>query len=81
MSKDTGGPAFPVVHDIPASDGFDRAISVDAGMTLLDYFAAKVLQGFAANPANAIHDGVQNYRQAAIDAYALADFMLRVRAK
>lgn len=44
MSKDTGGPAFPC----------DRRAQVDkgwweSGMTLRDYFAAKAMQGIAAN--------------------------------
>ena len=41
MSKKTGGPAFPYVHDIPPGPGMVRSINVEEGMTLRDYFAAK----------------------------------------
>lgn len=41
MSSKTGGPAFPV----PDSEYQIQ----DTGMTLLDYFAGVVLQGFIAN--------------------------------
>ena len=43
MSKETGGPAFPVTSD-------NYANSESVGMTLRDYFAAKALQGLLANP-------------------------------
>lgn len=39
-----GGPAFPFAG--PEGHQYN-----DAGMSLRDYFAAKVLSGFAANPA------------------------------
>jgi hypothetical protein len=41
---DTGGPAFPTT-----AANYDDYPS-DVGMTLRDYFAAKVLQGFCAAP-------------------------------
>lgn len=37
MSKDTGGPAFPMVRD----QSFEERLVIEQGMTLRDYFAAK----------------------------------------
>lgn len=44
-----GGPAFPR-EDYQANGGNGHNLGQE-GMSLRDYFAAKVLQGFAANPA------------------------------
>lgn len=70
MSKVTGGPAFPtlaVVGDVAASEG---------GTTIRDYFAAKAMQGFAADP---------NYdatlEEMAEWSYKWADAMLAEREK
>jgi len=65
-----GGPAFPV----------KQPLSSDAlGMTLRDYFAAKAMQGLIASfetiPDAPWLDGV------AIDAYSMADAMLKERSK
>jgi hypothetical protein len=63
----TGGPAFPCPR-------YFKGIGPD-GMTLRDYFAAKAMQSMNSRqdyldaPASAI----------ALDAYALADAMLKVR--
>lgn len=62
----TGGPAFPV----PAN-----AFNDMEGMTLRDYFAAKWLQGFMANPA--VDDLTPDL--AACKAYQIADAMLKAR--
>ncbi len=71
MSANTGGPAFP-------QHGFDivaERFTSQGGMTLRDYFAAKAMQSmnsredYADTPADAI----------ALDAYALADAMLKAR--
>ena len=61
-----GGPAFPTATLAQKTEG---------GMTLRDYFAAKAMQSmnsredYAYTPADAI----------ALDAYALADAMLKAR--
>jgi hypothetical protein len=66
MSNDKdGGPAFPMIHN-----NWHRT-----GMTMRDYFAAKAMQSM---------NGRQDYLDApasviALDAYALADAMLRAR--
>ena len=71
MSAPTnGGPAFPT------SNGG----SPDDGMTLRDYFAAKALSGLLAHPeCDYTPMKVRAVEQAALDAYSLADAMLKVK--
>ena len=70
-NTNTGGPAFPSEYFDPQLQRL-RAVN---GMTLRDYFAAKAMQSmngrpdYADTPAEAI----------ALDAYALADAMLKAR--
>jgi hypothetical protein len=67
-NTNTGGPAFP-------NEGGFGNLWNDKGMTLRDYFAAKAMQSmngrpdYADTPADVI----------ALDAYALADAMLKAR--
>jgi hypothetical protein len=75
MSKDTGGPAFPVpgLHE---NNDYD-------GMTLRDYFAAKAMQGLIAHEERAKQLGSHNLGdfdvRVAICAYRYADAMLKAR--
>ena len=65
----TGGPAFPHI------DSMD--VAVRPGMTLRDYFAAKILQGmYSADtfPTSLMEDTAR-------EAYCMADTMLKVRNK
>ena len=73
-STNTGGPAFPIHPQFPATVGCINSKS-DAGMTLRDYFAAKVLQAYLADPA------FSNVTQGTIArlAYDMADAMLKAR--
>lgn len=65
-----GGPAFPLQSIGPEfSPGY-------AGMSLRDYFAAKAMQGFAADPQAAWKGGVTEMARCA---YEWADAMLRAR--
>lgn len=82
MSKRDGGPAFPIPIAID-DDGWAHSsleFSDDkqalGGMTLRDYFAAKAMQGFAADPE--MSDGA---REVARLAYAWADAMLAERVR
>jgi len=87
MSKNTGGPAFPVLNDghhmlVNMSEGQRLA----EGMSLRDYFAAKALQGTMSNPVylpsitkSATEHGVDKMRGIAEACYALADAMLAAR--
>ena len=80
MSKeDNGGPAFPQTQtlDKENTNGFVSGLDVgEGGMTLRDYFAAKAMQGFAADP---------NYgakiQEMAEWSYKWADAMLAERSK
>ena len=60
-------PAFP-------NEGFNGWGSPFQGMTLRDYFAAKAMQGFLATVKVGCPDDL-----IAIDAYNLADAMLKAR--
>ena len=78
MSKDNGGPAFPVADpskfDLPNLDEYYRAAG---GMTLRDYFAAKAITGMLASPIQS-QSGADMYAR---DAYTIADAMLLERVK
>lgn len=84
MSKqhETGGPAFPVPEHLDErGNGHEQSI----GMTLRDYFAAKVMPAIyevamieAADGSGLFKD--DDWRMGlAIDAYAMADAMLKAR--
>ena len=65
MSKETGGPAFP----IPGAQMWGNS-----GMSLRDYFAAKALQGLLADTN--IKSSAEEF---ASRAYDVADAMLEAR--
>jgi hypothetical protein len=73
--KRTGGPAFPVHPQFPATVGCINSKS-DAGMTLRDYFAAKAMQGLITCAPN---HGDITHEYCAVDAYRYADAMLKAR--
>ena len=65
-AQNNGGPAFPVSND--------ANVNQQEGMTLRDYFAAKVIQGiFAYGP------GSFTNQRLAVEAYEMADAMLEAR--
>ena len=68
MSKDTSGPAFPIVIDI------GQGVEWHRGMSLRDYFAAKAMQAFIWRAVVEM-----DMEDAAIDAYEMADAMLKAR--
>lgn len=70
-----GGPAFPC-ENIRTPNG---GVIVSDGMTLRDYFAAKAMQGMAAS-AEHCSDGWA-HSDIAVQAYELADAMLRARGE
>lgn len=69
MSINDGGPAFPSPVDPHKCD--------DKGMTLRDYFAAKVMQGMFAN--HDLFNGGDFHKGNFTAAYEAADAMLRAR--
>jgi len=82
MSRDTGGPAFPVsdAHSALAST-VTEAKAMARGMSLRDYFAAKALQGVLYMAAHGAHGAADSPEGCAAEAYKLADAMLAERAK
>lgn len=70
-AMETGGPAFPAEHGRYQNNRED-------GMSLRDYFAAKAMQGFAADPNASWPDGMQGMADCA---YRWADAMLEARKK
>lgn len=65
-NKNTGGPAFPVLHWISG-----ESTGAEEGMTLRDYFAAKAMQAMAQKYS---HEG-----DVSRNAYKIADAMLKAR--
>ena len=71
MTINTGGPAVPVDPEITPDRKQEAAW---CGMTLRDYFAAKYLAGYTANPIC-----FPTREDAAREAYLMADAMLKAR--
>lgn len=69
----TGGPAFPTSSGWNPNGDWVADNSVNDGMTLRDYFAAKAMQGLLACDIYAPKD------QFAKNAYAMADAMMKAR--
>ena len=69
MTKETGGPAFPIIH--PPVEGVTNGGVESYGITLRDYFAAKAMQGLIAK--------YSHQSDIARNAYAIADAMLEAR--
>ena len=76
-TKDDGGPAFPTGTLSQNSTTGETVIQqyLSDGMTLRDYFAAKAMQGYLANPG----DGFSTIKESADFCYAWADAMLKAR--
>lgn len=68
IKTETGGPAFPTKRETldPRTTGW----SMEQGMTMRDYFAAKAMQGLLASNAGFDEQGIAHY------AYLVADAML-----
>jgi hypothetical protein len=92
MSKEDGGPAFPVLNvhqpwnnDERKYDGVETEVT-SSGMTLRDYFAAKAMQAaFAGIGAQQVANRDLRYDETnwstvvALNAYEMADAMLKAR--
>lgn len=83
-----GGPAFPVADTSACQVGSaDELDAVARGMTLRDYFAARMMQGLLANPGGPIQaNGMNGWNwcncspeDVVCFAYSIADTMLKVR--
>lgn len=76
-NTNTGGQAFPCLER--GGNGLDL---VDGGMTLRDYFAAKAISSMLApNPVTGQFALVDEFEHCAINAYKMADAMLKAREK
>jgi hypothetical protein len=77
MSKNDGGAAFPQTVIVQQDDGFAHSMSTADGMSLRDYFAAKIICGLSAN------SGINgfDFEGLARMSYVQADAMLAERAK
>lgn len=78
MSRETGGQAFP--RQQWEYDGQNNVLQYqEDGMTLRDYFAAKAMQGIAANSAMLDNVTDSSVEWVAKGAYKMADAMLKAR--
>lgn len=73
---DSGGPAFPLVHEHSAGAGGGTFIY--HGMTLRDWFAGQALAGLIASNDAGAGDRIEEIPSYA---YSIADAMLKARAK
>jgi hypothetical protein len=81
MSKDNGGPAFPVAEQYDERGGTYTQYGSE-GMTLRDYFAAKAMQAMLSNPTMRSTDNSISDAEAFANAsYIMADGLLAERAK
>jgi hypothetical protein len=81
-NTNTGGPAFPLPSHTKRWNDVEKCYVQDEGMTLRDYIAAKampsVYKEYAECARNTGWD--EDWRMwVALDAYALADAMLKAR--
>ncbi len=87
MSKDNGGPAFPRPYSKDGDYTDSKRHHAQDGMTLRDYFAAKIMASTIAVPEymRAFASKGKDFEQAlaalAEDSYKAADAMLKERAK
>jgi hypothetical protein len=86
MSKNTGGPAFPVNAQIESTE--HPHIWPETGMTLRDYFAAKAMQAMVSSPDMFLTTGREGKNlglepgdAVARAAYEIANSMLAERDK
>ncbi|RMI00497.1 hypothetical protein [Stutzerimonas nitrititolerans] len=78
MASETGGPAFPCEGGNKFISGNEiRRTLPSSGMDLRDYFAAKAMQGWTANPL----PNDSSIQEVAEWAYRQADAMLAARTK
>ena len=71
MTTEKGGPAFPSKKRIQRAGYATQEFEPVDGMTLRDYFATKAMQG--------LMDAAMPMPEIAVEAYAMADEMLKAR--
>jgi hypothetical protein len=82
MSQDKSGPAFPLHPNLAPALGCVNSVS-DAGMSVRDYFAAKVLQGIYAHTGGYPPEWADGDDDLVVAerCYEMADAMLEVRLR
>ena len=82
MSQDKSGPAFPLHPNLAPTLGCVNSVS-DAGMSVRDYFAAKVLQGIYAHTGGYPPEWADGDDDLVVaeHCYEIADAMLEVRLR
>lgn len=75
MTDKTGGSAFPMLGSV----AYNSDWSIDPGMTLRDYFAAKAMQGLLSNDQCKPFGMSASATDIAKKSYLMADEMLRAR--
>lgn len=81
MTTNTGGPAFPAAQIDGGCDGIGNKDGVwhFPGMTLRDYFAAKVLQGAMVNAVGMPDMSDEILEVFCGQCYRMADHMIKAR--
>ena len=74
MSKNTGGPAFPITV-------LGETLKGQEGLTVRDYFAAKAMQGFCVATVEDSPVGGWDFKYLSEHAYRCADAMIAEREK
>lgn len=81
MSKETGGPAFPV-DCIVERDGKGRLHGFEissAGMTIRDHFAGLAMQGIV--NSQEYQDGTWEFAEIARQSFEISDAMIKARGQ
>ena len=73
-AKPDGGPAFPVAENFDESRGEYTRYGTE-GMSLRDYFAAKIINGYTSDPTSTNRP----FAEVAEWAYKFADAMIEAR--
>lgn len=85
MTKDNGGPAFPLAEKRDVGKGLNRDWKYFDGMSLRDYMAAKALQGFLSGGETAYRISnkydINGEQALAEHSYRIADAMIRARGE
>lgn len=79
MSKDNGGSAFPWQEVMIDGDGNSWSNQRE-GLSVRDYIAIKAMQGMTSNPGMWDLINERNAEALSVDAYLMADAMLKARS-
>lgn len=80
MSKDNGGSAFPWQEVLIDGNGNSWSNQRE-GLSVRDYIAIKAMQGMTSNPGMWDLINERNAEALSVDAYLMADAMLKARSE